>query len=984
MPISLGDITFGIGPDTTRLRQSIGDITNFGRAVEGAAQATQGAATGATAALLRQEQAAISALQKVQRFQDQVARSAATPQLQNQFNNLSTQGLDTFIQRMTSGQMTAIQFQREMERLGVTMGNAQRIFKNWEASQAAQARAERAAAQQTAAAARAARAAQMAQGEMALVENLRKLSAASILVAGPLSGIATRISVVTTLAEHFSLATAGMVVGIAGAAFAFFKLSTAIVNVARDLSTITSTMDAVTGSQAIAATQIKYLSDFADRAGVKFQDLAKNYGQITAAAKGTSLEGERVNKVFEAVTLAAGKLGLSTEDVKGSLLAVQQMITKGTVQMEELKSQLGDRLPGALKIYADALGVSQQKFSEMVKKGEVGASTLTKFAEKLRERYGINEDAKIDTITAAENRLANARTRMLDTLDKALGISSAYTNTLDKISQGLNWVNDNSQKTIIVVGQVGVALLTAFAAPMLLNGIVSITVGIGRLTSGIWALNAATAAGAFTSFVKLLATASIAIAAYYGSEKLLQGALAKTNESYLSALPAVSQYIDAQKNLVSSVRKPTLDYIASQEEMLKQAEAQRAKLVESATALLGWGDVLEKTGMSAEKVASQLKNMGFSDSLGSDIEASDKKIATIKKNIVELNDILKRQTEAENKERKDPKKEEDNKQTLAIKNAQDTVRELNATYANLFKAPRDKEWSEAQNRINKDIENFRDQLTRTEMPAAKVTELTNKYAASLRKVREAEITLSRQTSYFQAIEGIFSRGFDKGIDAFVSMVVEGKNALDALRDVAKSVASDILKTFMQLAVANPIKNALFGTNYNSLGGGGGIGGILGGGFGQGFFGGGGYAGVTGSVNVGSYAMPTIGFANGGIMTPNGRKPLRSYAGGGIANSAQFAEFGEGRKPEAFVPLPDGRSIPVTMQGAQGQMPIHIHEAPGVKADVSYGNKNGDPGIHVMLKAIARQALMEDITSGGGASRQMEKQYGLRRTSGLGG
>ena len=54
------------------------------------------------------------------------------------------------------------------------------------------------------------------------------------------------------------------------------------------------------------------------------------------------------------------------------------------------------------------------------------------------------------------------------------------------------------------------------------------------------------------------------------------------------------------------------------------------------------------------------------------------------------------------------------------------------------------------------------------------------------------------------------------------------------------------------------------------------------------------------------------FANGGIMTSDGPVPLKYYANGGIAKQAQVAVFGEGSSPEAFVPLPDGRSIPVTM------------------------------------------------------------------------
>ncbi len=54
------------------------------------------------------------------------------------------------------------------------------------------------------------------------------------------------------------------------------------------------------------------------------------------------------------------------------------------------------------------------------------------------------------------------------------------------------------------------------------------------------------------------------------------------------------------------------------------------------------------------------------------------------------------------------------------------------------------------------------------------------------------------------------------------------------------------------------------------------------------------------------------FADGGVMTPYGQMELRKYANGGVANSPQLAVFGEGSMNEAYVPLPDGRSIPVTM------------------------------------------------------------------------
>lgn len=59
-------------------------------------------------------------------------------------------------------------------------------------------------------------------------------------------------------------------------------------------------------------------------------------------------------------------------------------------------------------------------------------------------------------------------------------------------------------------------------------------------------------------------------------------------------------------------------------------------------------------------------------------------------------------------------------------------------------------------------------------------------------------------------------------------------------------------------------------------------------------------------------VQTIPFASGGVMTARGPLALHRYASGGVADTPQLALFGEGRHPEAFVPLPDGRSIPVTI------------------------------------------------------------------------
>ncbi|MEL6716112.1 MAG: hypothetical protein AAFP86_20185, partial [Planctomycetota bacterium] len=84
---------------------------------------------------------------------------------------------------------------------------------------------------------------------------------------------------------------------------------------------------------------------------------------------------------------------------------------------------------------------------------------------------------------------------------------------------------------------------------------------------------------------------------------------------------------------------------------------------------------------------------------------------------------------------------------------------------------------------------------------------------------------------------------------------------------------------------------------------------------------------------------------------NGKRgPVRGYASGGIARSPQLAVFGE--KPgvaEAFVPLPDGKSIPVTFQGTPAA-------AQGIAAGVS----NMDVRVGLTVNALDPRGAAEAI------------------------
>lgn len=165
--------------------------------------------------------------------------------------------------------------------------------------------------------------------------------------------------------------------------------------------------EAVTGSSQAAGKELDFVRGIAAQLGANLSDTANSYLSLEAASKGTALEGQRTRDIFAAVAGAMATLGKSSDDTQGALQALAQMISKGTVQAEELKGQLGERLPGAFQLAARAMGVSTAQLQKMLESGQVLAEDLLpKLAAQLDKTYG--EGAKkVETFGAAFQRMWN-------------------------------------------------------------------------------------------------------------------------------------------------------------------------------------------------------------------------------------------------------------------------------------------------------------------------------------------------------------------------------------------------------------------------------------------------------------------------------------------------------------------------------------------------------------------------------------------------
>jgi len=129
------------------------------------------------------------------------------------------------------------------------------------------------------------------------------------------------------------------------------------------------------------------------------------------------------------------------------------------------------------------------------------------------------------------------------------------------------------------------------------------------------------------------------------------------------------------------------------------------------------------------------------------------------------------------------------------------------------------------------------------------------------------------------------------------------------------------------------------------------------------FGGG---GSTSGMGFASTLMSIFGFANGGIAKGGFRS--MAYASGGIAKQPTLGLVGEGRYNEAIVPLPDGKSIPVSMgkgAGQQNNVVINVNidkDGNASQDEASTGSEASKLGQAISV-AVQRELLIQKRSGG---------------------
>ncbi len=192
-----------------------------------------------------------------------------------------------------------------------------------------------------------------------------------------------------------------------GVAFAARSLKS-VVDAGLAMQRIERALKVATGSAAAGKREFQFLADTSLQLGLDLESSALAFGRLSAAALGTELAGKGVRDIFLSVSQASTVLGLTSAQTSQGFVALEQIMSKGKLQAEEIRKQLGNVLPGAFRIAARAMGKTTAELDKMLSLGQIIAEDfLPKLSEELFRLFG---DASVEAAESAQASINKLKT----------------------------------------------------------------------------------------------------------------------------------------------------------------------------------------------------------------------------------------------------------------------------------------------------------------------------------------------------------------------------------------------------------------------------------------------------------------------------------------------------------------------------------------------------------------------------------------------
>lgn len=210
------------------------------------------------------------------------------------------------------------------------------------------------------------------------------------------------------------------------------------------------------GGTAAGAKNLAFVRAEVDRLRVPLGAAIKGFSQLAAATRNTALEGQTTKNIFTGVSSAATVLGLSSDDTSGVLTALTQVASKGKLASEEIKGQIGERIPGAFQIAARAMGTTEQELTRLLETGQIlSEDFLPRFGQQLISEFGGSAEEASKNAQSAVFAFQNALLSLQQGIGE--GIAPAIVPGINAFTAALKFLSDNSAS--VVAGVVALSLV---------------------------------------------------------------------------------------------------------------------------------------------------------------------------------------------------------------------------------------------------------------------------------------------------------------------------------------------------------------------------------------------------------------------------------------------------------------------------------------------------------------------------------------------
>ena len=226
-----------------------------------------------------------------------------------------------------------------------------------------------------------------------------KASSKSNKVSSGFSGVA----VASTKAKS---AVRGLTTALSG--FITVQAARATLNNALAFDRVNNRMRAATVSTEEYNEKTKLASDLAEKLGVDLLSASRGFATLTASTRGSGVEGAITDQLFESILKTSAALSLTADETDSIILAFSQVASKGRAAAEEIRGQIGERIPAYFANLAKTLGVTQAELTKLLDRGLLSSDAALKAsAVALDKAFGKKALDNAQSATAEYNRIVN-------------------------------------------------------------------------------------------------------------------------------------------------------------------------------------------------------------------------------------------------------------------------------------------------------------------------------------------------------------------------------------------------------------------------------------------------------------------------------------------------------------------------------------------------------------------------------------------------